>query len=137
MISTRKDIRFVGVDRHASSHTYTALFTAQHLPGNTATFDLVAHVSCRIVVVSRLYFSLASIEGAIERFDLSNPELESACFRGILAAKCNLWWAIRKHFENFAVYKSVSSNITGTRSLVPVLVTSHIWKLRFTTFPPV
>lgn len=61
----------------------------------TATLDVVARVHCRVAVVTNLQSRFTRVECAVERFDLSRPELEVACSCVVVTREGNLWGPTR------------------------------------------
>lgn len=80
------------------------VFTANKPSGNTAALDVVTCVQGRVVVVANRPSGCARVKRAVERFDLSGPELEVACGIITITREGNLWGSTRKHVQNFAVY---------------------------------
>jgi hypothetical protein len=81
-----------------------AVFATNEPPRYTATLDIVARVQCRVVVVANLPSRFTRVKRAVERFDLSRPELEVTGSCVVIAREGNLWGPIRKHIQNLAVY---------------------------------
>ena len=85
--------------------TNTTVFTTNKPSGNTAALDIVACIPGRVVVIANSPSRFTRVKGAVERFDLSRPELEVACGIVTVTREGNLGRSIRKHVQNFAVYK--------------------------------
>ena len=90
----------------ASKLTNAAVFTANKPTGNTTALDVVACVQGCVVIVANLPGGFARVECAVERLNLSRPELEVARRIVTIAREGNLWGSIRKHVQNFAVYRN-------------------------------
>jgi hypothetical protein len=80
-----------------SELTNAAVFTANKPPGNTAALDVVACIQGCVVIVVDLPGRLTRVERAVERLDLSRPELEIAGSIFAVTRKCNLRGSIGEH----------------------------------------
>ena len=89
-----------------SKLTNTTVFTTNKPSGNTAALDVVACIPGRVVVIANSPSRFTRVKGAVERFDLSRPELEVARRIVTIAREGNLWGSIGKHVQNFAVYRN-------------------------------
>ena len=65
---------------------------------------MVTRIDCRVLVISIFDRGLARVESAVERLDLSNPELEGARVSVFFTAESDLWRSTGKHIEDLAIW---------------------------------
>ena len=85
--------------------TDATIFTANKSSRNAAALNVVTRIQSRVVVVANLAGGFTRIESAVERLDLSRPELEIACGIVTVTREGNLGRSIRKHVQDFSVYR--------------------------------
>lgn len=88
-----------------SKLTNATVFAANKPSGNTAALDIVARIRGNVVVIANSPGRFTSVKCAVERLYLSCPELEVARRIVTITREGNLRGSIRKHVQNFAVYK--------------------------------
>lgn len=86
-----------------SKLTNATVFTANKTSGNAAALDVVTCIQSRVVVVANLAGGFTRIESAVERLDLSRPELEVTCTIVTVTREGNLGGSTRKHIQDFSV----------------------------------
>lgn len=121
---------------HHQKLTNASVFTTNKPPGNAAAFHIVAGIQGRIVVVADFPGGLTGVKRAVERLDLSRPELEVAGSVVTVAREGDLWRSVGKHIQNLPVYGNRSECKTQVGK-VCLLVTSQNWWLLNTVSPPV
>ena len=83
--------------------TNATSLSTEHSTRNAATFDLLTISECGVLVVAVFDIRLALLESTVERLHFADPELESTCLIGGIAAESHLWWAIGQCIHNVLV----------------------------------
>ena len=111
--------------------TNAAVFTTNKPSGNTATLDVFACIHGGVMIVIDLPGRFTCVKSAVERFDLSRPELEVASGTVTITREGNLRGSAGKHVQNFPVYnncsgceeRGVAGGLTG--NIAKLVVVKH------------